>query len=303
VVEGVVRMKVLITGSEGFVGRAFQRYFRNMGYDIVRVDLKKGDDAHVFFTINDSRYDLIIHLAALVGGRVQIEQGPFTLAARDLQLDASMLRWAVESRQRCPILYFSSSAAYPVHLQGRYEHVPLKEEHIDLQDIYSPDFSYGWVKLTGEQMAAWAMKEHGLDVRVFRPFSGYGADQDLDYPFPSFIDRALRKDSPFTVWGDGTQSRDFIHIDDVVKGAMTAVDSGYKKPLNLGTGVATSFNDLAALVMKASGHEAPLFHRRGSPTGVQHRVADITNLHRIYRPRVSLEEGIDRALKERALSA
>lgn len=291
-----------MTGSEGFVGRAFHRAFEGQGHVIHAIDLKSGIDALDFFagTESNRHFDLVIHLAALVGGRVQIEQGPFTLAARDLALDAALFRWAVESGQTCPIVYFSSSAAYPIALQSRMWNLTLHEWDIDLDDIRQPDMSYGWTKLTGEQLARWASTEHGIDVRVFRPFSGYGSDQDLDYPFPSFIARGLRRDNPFVVWGDGTQTRDFIHIDDVVAGVLAALDADYQGPLNLASGVPTSFTALANMVMSAAGYDTTIEYHDGAPTGVHTRVADITRMSAIYTPRIDLQEGIARAMKEMA---
>src|SRR5882762_4540552 len=98
-----------------------------------------------------------------------------------------------------------------------------------------PDMTYGWAKLTGEVLAGYAIQA-GLQVQVFRPFSGYGEDQALDYPFPSFIDRALRWAEPFEIWGDGTQTRDWIHIDDIVGATLAAIDQDVKGPINLGWG-------------------------------------------------------------------
>jgi len=90
-----------------------------------------------------------------------------------------MFNWAVNTKQK-KIIYYSSSAAYPVKLQRKpYK---LKEFDINLNDVRNPDFTYGWTKLTGEILAQFARKQ-GIDVYVFRPFSGYGEDQDLTYPF------------------------------------------------------------------------------------------------------------------------
>jgi nucleoside-diphosphate-sugar epimerase len=158
------------------------------------------------------------------------------------------------------------------------------------------------VKLTGEKLAVEA-RNAGLDVTVVRPFSGYGSDQDDCYPFPAMIDRALRRDDPFVVWGDGNQVRDFIHIDDVVDGTLELAHQGVDGPVNLGTGTPTSMDELARLAMTAAGYEAPIEHLTDKPAGVNYRVADTALLSRYYEPQITLQDGVSRAIRDRQAAA
>jgi len=125
-------------------------------------------------------------------------------------------------------VYLSSSAAYPIKHQ-RHDHFELlTEDLISFEsDIGMPDLTYGWAKLTGEYLALLAYERHGIESAVYRPFSGYGEDQDDAYPFPSICKRAIecRNDSSMTVWGSGLQMRDFIHIDDCVAGILPTMDA------------------------------------------------------------------------------
>jgi nucleoside-diphosphate-sugar epimerase len=284
-------MKVLITGHEGFVGREFCRQLE--GHDIVGVDLKSGKDCRQFFAEDHTRFDLVVHLAAVVGGRMKIDGAPLEVAT-DLAIDSDMFNWAMRTRPD-RIIYYSSSAAYRVDIQTRQFHRPQWEEDIDLSDVRTPDQTYGWSKLTGEILAKYAT-EAGLKVHVFRPFSGYGLDQDRDYPFPSFIDRALRRDDPFQIWGDGTQQRDFIHIFDVVAASLEAVRQNIEGPTNLGWGRATSFNELAAMVCKEAGYSPQFEHLTANPVGCWFRVSNSDKMKSFYKPRICLEEGIWAAL-------
>jgi nucleoside-diphosphate-sugar epimerase len=118
------------------------------------------------------------------------------------------------------------------------------------------------------------------------------------YPFPAFIARARRREDPFPIWGTGRQTRDWIHIDDVVGATLAAVDQDVTGPVNLGWGRPTTFDDLARMVTAAAGYRPHLDHIWGAPDGVQHRVCDPTRLRTFYRPTVTLEEGIRRALKD-----
>lgn len=284
-------MNILITGDAGFVGRAFHRNLAGQGHTILGIDITNGVDARDFFRTNDTKFDLVIHLAAVVGGRATIEGEPLSLAV-DLSIDAEMFGWALRTRP-AKIVYFSSSAAYPTKLQTLENQYRLTENDINLDDISNPDLTYGWAKLTGEMLAGHA-RNQGLDVYVFRPFSGYGFDQDLSYPFPSFIERGKRKANPFQIWGDGNQVRDFIHIDDIVEAVFAAIDAGVHT-VNLATGRATSFNELARLVAEIGGFETEFEHILEAPRGVSYRVGDPTLMNTFYRHKISLEEGIERA--------
>lgn len=285
-------MKILITGDAGFVGGYFRKSLE--GHDIVGVDIKNGLDARKFFAEDDTKFDLVVHLAAIVGGRATIEGAPLSVAV-DLAIDSELFQWALRTRPG-RIIYYSSSAAYPIHLQAAGSTHRLKESDIDLSDIKSPDYTYGWAKLTGEMLASYAEKE-GLRVHVFRPFSGYGEDQSLDYPFPSFIMRGVQRQDPFLIWGTGKQTRDFMHMEDVVAATLEAVKQDVPGPVNLGLGRATSFNELAEIVTKQCGY-FPFYERKlGAPEGVQYRVCDPTKMLSFYKPKITLEEGVSRAIK------
>jgi len=288
-------MKILITGDAGFVGRAFHRHFANQDHDIVGIDIanRLSMDARDFFRTDNTRFDKVIHLAAVVGGRKMIEGSPLALAV-DLSIDAEMFGWALRTKPGC-ITYFSSSAAYPTALQNLDEGTVkiLEESDINLENIQTPDMTYGWAKLTGEMLAKHA-RSQGLRVHVYRPFSGYGTDQALDYPFPSFIARGLAKSNPFEIWGTGEQCRDFIHIDDVVAGAEAGCEADIETA-NLSTGIATSFNDLAQIVAKVAGYEPRFQNLPAEPSGVDYRVGDPTLMNSFHTPQISLAEGIQRA--------
>ena len=285
-------MKILITGNAGFVGREFMKQLD--GHDITGIDIVNGIDARDFFANDDTQFDLVVHLAAIVGGRATIEGQPLKVAT-DLAIDSDMFQWALKTKPK-RVIYYSSSAAYPIHLQECGSTHKLKESDINLDDVRLPDYTYGWAKLSGEILAKYA-QEAGLRVHVFRPQSGYGEDQSLDYPFPSFIKRGVEKANPFKIWGSGNQVRDFIHMEDVVAATLEAVKQDIQGPVNLGLGRPTSFNELANLVSSECGYSPKIEHIIGAPEGVQYRCSDPTKMLSFYTPKISLEEGIARAIK------
>lgn len=287
----------LVTGSAGFVGRHMSAALQADGWEVTGVDLAHGSgvDCREVFASYD-RFDLIVHCAAVVGGRAVIEGQPLATSV-NLALDAEMFRYAVRT-ETDRVVYFSSSAVYPVELQSRWVRPPraLRESDVNLDEIALPDAIYGWAKLTGEMLAGIA-REHGVSVSVLRPFSGYGEDQSMAYPFPSFVDRAARGIDPFDIWGDGQQVRDWVHVSDIVATALAMLAEGHPGPLNVGWGVPVSFIELAARMCARAGYSPKLHTRPELPAGVAYRVADVTELNRLRPPEITLDEGIRRALR------
>lgn len=292
-------VRTLITGSAGFLGRHLKAACEARGDKVAGLDLDNPfGDALEKFKHGAQSYDLVLHCAAVTPHRAAIDSRGLAVGAGGLELDASMFEWArhVEPGR---VVYFSSSAAYPIDLQtglaGPYR---LREEDICIDRHYvgSPDAIYGWVKLTGERLAD-LYRQSGGAVTVVRPFSGYGEDQSADFPFGAFRDRARRQENPFTIWGDGSQVRDWIHVDDIVGGVLAAAERGVDGPVNLCTGVGTSMKDLASLFVAAAGYSPWLERKTDAPSGVAYRVGDPARMLEFYQPKVSIEEGVRRALE------
>lgn len=322
------RPRAVVTGGMGFLGRHFVARLAARGYVVDVVDVAVhdrrpedvpidrpnvryarmlGDCRHWFERRSEpssvNRYDLAIHCAALVGGRARIDGTPLDLSV-NLDLDSAYARWLVAARPQHAV-YVSSSAVYPVALQDDargdarlVEYVQLPTSRTGMR-LGAPDQVYGWTKLVGEALMD-RVCQAGVPVTIVRPFSGYGSDQDLSYPFPAFADRATRRLDPFDVWGDGRQVRDFVHVDDVVDATLALVRSVVvNEPVNICTGDGTAFGDLAGMFASAAGYEPKLRFHPDAPTGVRHRVGDPTLLNRYYRPTVSLADGVSAALWHR----
>lgn len=300
-------MRALVTGSAGLCGRYMVQELKLRGWDVECCDLVASDpaeqvDARTVFQLADVQYDLISHCAYHVGGRAGIDGEPRNLAL-NLELDAAMFDFAYRTRAKA-VLYWSSSAAYPERLQREphysqteqgIERHRLAEDDVDLDHVEQPDARYGWAKLTGEQLAR-AAAQLGLRVHVVRPFSGYAGDQALDYPFPAIIQRANRGE--LAVWGPPGQVRDWIHIEDVIRGALAVYQADERRPVNLCSGVAVEFGELMKLAAQLAGWNlrGPVEYQQDQPTGVLYRVGDPARMARIYQPAISLVEGIEDAL-------
>lgn len=275
-------MRALVTGSAGFLGRHFVAELQCHGWHVTGLDVayeehrpQEGlrafgiDALRMFQLTSQGWYDLVIHAAARAPHRAAIDGQPASHVYNQL-LDAAMFEWAVRTRQG-RVLYLSSCAALDV----------------------KPD-DYGRVKLTGERMAR-QVRAAGVPVTVVRPFSGYGEDQGTDWPFGAFVARARRRDDPFTVW-NANAVRDWIHVDDVVAGALAVAESGTDEPVSLCTGVGTSMQDLISMMAETVGYAPALEHHTDKPAGAASRIGDPTVMRRYHEPTVRLADGVVRAL-------
>lgn len=318
--------KILITGAAGFVGRHFTKHFMETGDEVHAVDsivpltggidpekswplfdprghknfhFYREDCRDYFRRAKDTDFDYTVHLAAMVGGREMIERNPLAVA-EDLAIDADYWRWAKETKPKKTVC-FSSSAAYPIKFQREKGHRLLTEDMIDFgDDIGMPDMSYGWAKLTHEYLAKLAWQNHGLKSVIYRPFSGYGEDQDDSYPFPSICKRVLSHHGAktLTVWGTGDQMRDFIHINDCVTGVIKTMDQiNDARAINLSTGIYTSFKQFAKLAARLAGFDPEVIGMSNKPAGVFARGGDTTFQRQLgFQATVSFEMGIKQAL-------
>lgn len=317
--------RVLVTGGAGFVGRHFIKRFLDQRWDVVCVDniqpltgglspetwplydprdyknfLFHNQDCRVFFKENEtSQFDYVFHLAAMVGGREMIEFNPLAVA-EDLSIDAEFWNWAKRARPEKTIC-FSSSAAYPIKHQRADDYILLREDMISFSDdIGMPDMSYGWAKLTHEYIGKLAYERHGIRSVTYRPFSGYGEDQDLAYPFPSICKRVIEHSGAkeISVWGTGDQMRDFIHIDDCVDGVfktMDLIDNG--DAVNLSTGIFTSFKEFASMAAKIVGYDPVITGTSNRPEGVFARGGDTTKQSQLgFKYALSFRDGIEKAI-------
>lgn len=320
-------MRVLITGGAGFLGRHFAEahladgddveiwdnlsnkesvpYFRELEQRVGKLPAdshSRIEQTDVRNRLGDRSFDLIYHFAAPVGGRTKIEGDPM-YNAESLEIDAKLFRWASSDPWPKTIVYPSSSAVYGAGLQDREALTPpLYEELCSVNDEnwFAPDEMYGFTKLAGEYLA-WKAAGYGVNTLCIRPFSGYGEGQSFDYPIPSIAARALRKENPLTIWGSGSQTRDFIHVDDLVRLTRARLAQGVDgyQTLNLGSGVATSFYEIATLMAEIVGYDPVIVSDETKPAGVYRRFANIARQRKVSaEPLIPLRDGLARVLAD-----
>jgi nucleoside-diphosphate-sugar epimerase len=295
--------QVLITGAAGFLGRHFLEHYRSQpNTTVVAVDTAKDHpegvlriDAMDVFT-SGRVFDIALHFAAVVGGREVIENDPFQQVG-NAALDAAFFNWATGHTKVA--IYPSSSAVYGIKYQSD-KGMKLAESmfHPSQTEWARADEWYGVEKMMAEYLECMASEKFGLNTLVLRPFSGYGEGQAASYPVTAICQRALNHEDPLQVWGSGHQSRDFVHVKDLVAATVVRLSRGVLGyvPMNIGTGVPVTFVEIAKAAAEIAGYNPKIVTDESKPEGVHARYADPSEMLQYYRPRVTLYQGLQKVM-------
>lgn len=305
----------IVTGGAGFVGSALVERLCINGWHVKIVDnLQRGKKKHIgdipgeweFKLIDLLDYsfargtiidaDVCFHLASHLGGINYIHQKQAAVAdnfAINFNVFDSCLKNNIPK-----IVFLSSACAYPIEVQSRDNHPPMKEE-MAIEHGAHPESMYGWAKLMGELHLQALIKEHGIKAAVLRPFNIYGPKEHFDvekgHVIPAFMVKALRKDDPFKIWGSGEQDRSFIYVEDAVDAIMLAYEkSDDATPINVGDPDRVDMVDLAVRICELAGYHPGFELEEDKPEGVFSRGPDITRAKTIlgWTPKTSLDEGL-----------
>lgn len=295
--------KVVVTGGGGFIGSHLVERLISAGVFVTVIDnFRTGQESNIgrfrpgsFSLIRDSVLSIgdhihllsdhraIFHLAAEVGNIHSIEN-PGIDAQTNILGTIAVCEFAKKTGAK--IIYSSSSAIY-----GETVRLPILEDHPTI-----PLSPYGLSKLTGELYVRMYGRLYGIPQICLRYFNAYGEGQ-LFNPYsnviPIFVQKLLLNDDP-VIFGDGTQTRDFVHVKDLAEANFLA----YRSPLisgnyNVASGVGTSLLDLIQILSGLHGTVCPRFmpFREGE---VRESVADIRKIREFlgYRPSMGIQEGV-----------
>jgi nucleoside-diphosphate-sugar epimerase len=305
---------VVVAGAGGFIGGHLVPYLRAKGHARIRaVDVKPLGEWHQRCPDAENvRLDLrekesciracdgaaeVYQLAADMGGMGFIENHK-ALCMLSVLINTHMLLAARDAgTQR---IFFSSSACvYNAEKQKSERVVPLCEE-----DAYPalPEDGYGWEKLFSERMYRHFREDYGLVTRVARYHNAYGPFGTWEggrEKAPAAICRKVIEAQEtgrreIEIWGDGTQRRSFMYIDDCLEGTYRLMRSDVSEPLNVGSAELVSINELVDMVEEIAGVKLRRRYRPDAPKGVQGRSSDNTRIRERlgWEPRTPLRDGL-----------
>jgi UDP-glucose 4-epimerase len=300
-------MKILVTGGAGFIGSHVVDAYLAAGHEVVVLDdLSTGKrenlnpkarfthgsilDAATADLIRRERPDVVNHHAAQISVRRSVD---------DPQLDArinilgtvALLDAAREAGVRRFVFVSSGGAVY-----GEQEIYPAPETHSTW-----PVSPYGVSKRSGELYAHFFQAQYGLPFVALRYANVYGPRQDPHGEAGVVAIFALRmlRNEPVTVNGDGGQTRDYVYVGDVARMSLLALEKDAAGPVNVGTGIETDVNTLAALLRDTVGSTAPITHGPAKAGEQRRSVVDASRAAAVYgwRPEVTLADGLRRTVE------
>lgn len=296
-------MKVLVTGGAGFIGSNICAALERAGADItVLDDLSSGHLSNlenlnrVNFIEGDIRdreavrsaisgAEVVFHLAASVGNKRSIDH-PSIDTSINVNGTLNVLEEARAAAVRKVVV--SSSAG----IYGELKTLPITEDH-----PIEPLTPYGVSKLYTEKMALAFASIYGIEAICLRYFNVYGPNQRFDAygnVIPIFVFRALRGD-PIAIFGDGSQTRDFVHVDDVVQANLNAaLNHGVSGAFNIASGTQLGIADLAMAVNSHLDTPVPIEYLGPRAGDVAHSLADVSAARGAFgfSPKVGMDEGL-----------
>ena len=301
-------MRILVLGAGGFIGSHLVKRLKRDGYWVMGVDKKypeftdteadsfvRGDlrDPRLCDVIFDQHFGEVYQLAAEMGGA-----GYDFTGENDAEImhNSALINLNIISNYRSfkRIFFSSSVCVYSGWNQGN----DMSE---DKAYPANPLFDYGWEKLSSERLYFAFHRNHGVDIRIARYQNTFGEEgtwRGGREKSPAAICRKIAEAEDgctIEMWGDGEQTRPFIHVDETVEGTIRIMRSEHTGPFNLGTEEVITINRLAEMIMQVANKKVNIKHIPG-PTGAERRMSNSDLLYEKlgWKPTKPIMEGLEK---------
>lgn len=298
--------RVLVTGGAGFLGKRVVAALRERGATNICVPRSKDYNlvhmADVERLVQETRPDVVIHLAARVGGIGANRANPGTFFYDNLMMGVQLME---VSRQHGvgKFVAIGTICAYP-----KFAPIPFRES--DLWNGYPEETNapYGLAKKMLLVQAQAYRTQYGFDAITLFPVNLYGPNDNLDlatsHVIPAIIrkcfDAVERREERVELWGDGSPTREFLYVDDAAQGIVLAAErySGHE-PINIGAGFEISIGDLACLIAKLVPFSGRIEWDNNRPNGQPRRRLEVSRAAELFgfQAQVQFEEGLRKTIQ------
>lgn len=241
--------------------------------------------------------DYVFHCAAHTAGAHEMATNPVAQITPNVLMNSLLLEAAAKNKVK-KFIFISSSAIYP-ELD-----IPISEDKGFEGDPPGNYFGVGWMKRYAEKLAEFYFKQYGMEVTIIRPSNIYGPYSSFDleraHVLPALIRRFLERQNPLEVWGTPDVVRDFIYVDDFIRGALLACEklSGFDV-CNIASGQLYTIGEAVAIIQELTGYRGAITYNSSKPMTIQQRQVDVTKASKLlgFSPEISFREGLKRTIE------
>ncbi|HSE61740.1 MAG TPA: GDP-L-fucose synthase [Candidatus Saccharimonadales bacterium] len=296
--------RVLVTGGNGFLGQHLVKQLKEKGAEVIAprqadYDLIDGEQIKKMLTDNPS--DIIIHLAAVVGGIGANREHPGKFFYENAMMGIQLIEQARQFKVP-KLVALGTVCAYP-----KIVPIPFKED--DLWNGYPEETNapYGLAKKMMLVQSQGYREEYGFNSIFLLPVNLYGPNDNFD-PASSHVIPALIKkcvdavdngDDKIVVWGDGSASREFLYVEDAAEGIILAAEKYDKSdPVNLGSSYEITIKDLVGIIAKHTGFKGEIEWDTTKPNGQPRRKLDTTRAEKEFgfKSKTTFEDGLEKTI-------
>ncbi len=314
--------KIYVTGAAGMIGSNLVKRLVDEDFFVIGVDnFSRSDESRIsdlalkknfkFFKEDIKDFnnawsedigsnDTIIHLADIVAGIGYVFQNQWSIFNENLAINSSIGKIIAEKNPN-HLIYIGTACSYPQNLQRSIDDSVLKENDKFPAD---PESAYGWSKLIGDIEYKYLSEESDLIYTNLDLHNVYGFPTDTDpataQVIPSLIKRALENEE-LEIWGDGSQGRGFLEVNDVVDSILLAIKKEYNGSIMIGPEECSKISELAEIIIKNPlTKSTKISYDLSKPIGDIGRYADSSIARKIlgWEPKISLESGINSLIKK-----
>ncbi len=292
-------MNYLVTGSTGLVGSAVLRLLGKLEVEAQGVSSKDFDlcsRERTFQLISETRPKVLVMAAAKVGGIVANQKEPVGFLSVNLQIQTNLLD-AAHNFNVEKVVFLGSSCIYPRDCAQ-----PILEEYLMTGPLEPTNAPYAIAKISGLQLVQAYRRQYGHTWISLMPTNLYGPNDNFDLESSHVLPALLRRFheaktnnlSSVTLWGTGSATREFLHVDDLARAILHCAKSYNKDtPLNVGTGIEISIKDLALTLARIVGYSGDVNWDKEKPDGTPRKVLDVQRINGIgWKSEIGFENGI-----------
>ena len=291
-------VRATVTGGVSIVSRDIDILSRPK-CDVYRIDFQTADQDYFDRLLED--IDIVFWCAAKVGGARAIRESPSDLIIYNLNMTSNFMNMAAGKVDR--FAFVSSSYVYP-----DLDHVANIEEHGFLGDPPDIHYGLGWIKRYLETMCRHFQLTTETKFAIIRPTNYFGPHDNFDpetsHVVPALVRKAIERQDPFEIWGDGTEQRCFTYVDDVAEGLMHTVEicplSLYGGPaaINICMRKVSTVEDVAHALFEIVGFRPDVKHMLNKPTTIPYKVSDPSKAEQLlgFKCETTLKSGLEKTV-------